>query len=322
MLEVEGRNGSSDVYTHATEETDNRSNAEQRVLNVKLSLPLIAIREEIRELWYEVMELCETLELTTFSRENRRIVATKKTSQGIRHNIHRILAQPLPDTRQAKALIALLATVETKALAMLPLRNTFIENQQSGDCGFLDNFPDYYANALDFPTRKSLAREGVFRAAETFDPTEGTFANYAYIWIRSLIQRAAKRASKHTRTSLDGPQRLRGNSRISRTLYACISDTRGEQAHVIYERHRIIQKLEDVRRDMPEHWRIALDLTEGIGGNGKHPPKKAAEIMNTLEIRLTKKTVAITPANVRQWAKAAKLFIAKRRSLFMEEETD
>ncbi len=181
------------------------SDPERSGRNAELAKPMVTLRVMIAKRWERISDLLGDLGIDEKPNLTRKILAAEATSEHIRSEVRRILGHELPERAKAGELLTLLAETDADAAAIQEQRNV-LQSENGGIVGsFFERrkFENYYADKLDLQTRRSLAEEGLLRAADTFDPAEGELSTYAYTWMKSYIRRAAEGSKKHTRISLD-----------------------------------------------------------------------------------------------------------------------
>lgn len=299
------------------------SDPERSGRNAELAKPIVMLRAMIAKRWERISDLLGDLGIDEKPNLTRKILGAEATSDHIRSEVKRILTHDLPERAKAGELLTLLAETDADATAIEEQRN-LLQSENGGIVGSFfqrKKFENYYADKLDFPTRRSLAEEGLLRAADTFDPSMGELSTYAFTWMKSYIRRAAEGSKKHARISLD--KEVGGaRSGDAATLLALTEDHRAEQPHVIEHRRQLADTLHAVLSEMPVQWRRALELTSGLTEDHRTlKPREAADVMNAEGLRTMKNQVAISPQKVTEWAKQAKRHIAQKMGhLFVEKK--
>ena len=291
--------------------------------NAELSAPMVELRVMIAKRWERISDLLRDLDIHEKPNLTQKILAAEATSVHIRAEVKRILAHELPERAKAGELLTLLAETDADVDAIQMQRNVLQAENGGIVGGFFERrkFENYYADKLDFPTRQSLAEEGLLRAADTFDPSVGELSTYAFMWMKSYIRRSAEGDKKHARVSLDS-EFGGGREGDAANLLALTEDHRAEQPHAIEHRRQLTETLREVMASMPVQWRRALELTSGLGADHRvHAPKDAADIMTKEGLLTIEKKVAITGQKAGDWAKQAKRHIAQRMGhLFGEKK--
>lgn len=282
--------------------------------NAELAAPMVRLRAIIAGRWERVSDLLRDLGIREKSNLTEKIFASEATSDHIRSEIKRILAHELPERAKAGELVTLLAETEADASAIQEQRN-LLQSKNGGIVGAFfkrQKFADYYADKLDLETRKSLAEEGLLRAADTFDPSIGGLSTYAFLWMKAYIQRAGTGDRKHTRDSLDREfGRKKGGEAAN--LLALTEDHRAEQPYAAGQRRELIAVLRGVMAEMPIQWRRSLELLSGLTTDHRtYTTKEAADIMNGEGLRTIEKQVAVTPMKAADWAKQARRRIVQK----------
>ncbi len=287
--------------------------------NVELAMPMARLRAVIAERWIQISDLLRDLNISEKPHLTQKILASEAMSDHIRMEVRRILECEPAESAKADDLRSLLTKTEADVDAIQAQRNA-LQSENGGIVGGFfkhPKFKNFYAERLDFETRRNLAEAALLRAADTFDPSMGELTTYAFWWIQSTIREAADKDAKHTRVSLD--KESRGDTT---NFLALTEDRRAEQPYEIEHRRELREMLHNVMKEMPLHLRRALELTQGLCPDHRvHSPEDAAEIMMHEGVETTEKKVGITKHKVCSWVSEAKRVIAqKMQHLFVENE--
>ncbi len=303
-----------DVVEEAVADIDVRSDE-----NARIAAPGVDIRTRIAGEWTRIMELASDLDISVKKDLSTHILRCRCASWVIRAEIARILTLVPEDRAKAGALLAHLAETDELAVKNAEIRNELLEAQGGLATSFLQKFPDFCSDRLDYSTRYAIAESAVLRAAETFDPSQGKLSTYAYRVIESAMRRAWKSEGKHTTISLDAGRKAGKGGGDEVTLYGTRADSRMESPSRRAERTELIQALHEVLAQLPTQLRRSIELVEGINETHKrHTPEEAAEIMTKEGLLTMERHVAIRPKKVEDWVKMAKRLIARHKDVFVQ----